>query len=432
MKIDNNKIITTGLNLLLILAVLISILGFIRDFKNTFKCGGSDLRNRIVGARLLSIGEDPYHFKWSQDKPIFLLDPGDNPSNLVSKVTVTPTVLLMYSIMAKSPYKIQRLLWLLLQWCFLVISIAIFSRNTNSNVKSKIIWILGLLFISGSYFWRLHVETGQTYILYVFLISLAYRLIYKESRCSSILSGFLIGFGISLRPPIISMVIPMIIFKKWKLVIGSITGTLAGLLSPLLLTDFSIWEKYISAMNIWVKVNSGLIKASNVYYPIHRVEGMDFLPVIVSMPLYNSSLQYIFATRFIGIKLSPTILAVSLVLTLFFISFFLFRIRTKKVSESLIFLVGIVLVFISEFFIPVIRYPYNNIIWLVPLSLIIINCDSVVSWLNPAIILLLIGLFFSSGFTWAPKSFFISDYAILFYSISATFWFLKKAIGEEE
>ena len=120
---SNNKVLYSILSLLLIFAIIISLLGFYRDFKNTFEYGGIDFRANSVAAKLLIEGEDPYHFKWSQNKSDTLLDPNDYPNKPVSRVTSLPTVFLIYMPISKLPYKVQRVIWFIFQWVLLLLKI---------------------------------------------------------------------------------------------------------------------------------------------------------------------------------------------------------------------------------------------------------------------------------------------------------------------
>lgn len=428
-KRDSNKTLKYFLSLLLIFTVIISALGFYRDFKNTFKYGGVDLRARVVGARLLLKGIDPYHYKWSENESELLLDPNDKPNRTVSRITSPPTILAIHSLMASLPYNIQRIIWFILQWIFFLLSLLLFSLNTNSEFKKKLIWIVGLLFISGNSFWRLHVERGQKYILYVFLISLAFWLSNKTFKLSHILSGFVIGFTASLRQPVILMSIPILLYKKWKLFIGVVIGFLSGLASPLIITNFSIWKEYYNAMQFWGRNPSTFVNtwgdAYSIIYPGKIIEGMNNLAVGAHIQTYDSSLQTIFIKLF-GIKLFPNILIISLISILLIISVLLYIFRIKKTSINILFLIASGLVFISEFFIPAERYSYYNVIWLLPLSLIIINYNPLSSMLNKLIIFLFLGLFFSISIPFAPGGLLISDVAIVSYTIFATMFFIKK------
>ncbi len=98
------------LNVVLVFTIIIAIRGFLIDFSNTYTYGGVDLRNRVVGARLMLEGLDPYRFKWSEGYPDTLLDPIDNPLTPVNRVSVPPTVLMLHVPLAGIKYSIQRFL----------------------------------------------------------------------------------------------------------------------------------------------------------------------------------------------------------------------------------------------------------------------------------------------------------------------------------
>lgn len=138
--INKNKI--NLLNILLLAALLITAIGLLVDLRNTFFYIGTDLRNRVVGARLVIEGIDPYFFKWTPGLSDRLYDPLDDPSQLLSKVSVPPTVLALHSIIARLPYMQQKVLWLIVQWASLVGIISIFIKSNSSRLKINSILIV--------------------------------------------------------------------------------------------------------------------------------------------------------------------------------------------------------------------------------------------------------------------------------------------------
>ena len=141
----------TFLKTLLWLALLITAFGFIVDVQTTFTYIGIDLRNRVVGARLVIEGIDPYFFKWSPNWSDKFYDPMEYPYDLLSRVTVPPTVLALHSIMARLPYLQQQILWLIVQWSAFVGSVFIFLISNTSHIKTNSILIIGF-FLSIVYF----------------------------------------------------------------------------------------------------------------------------------------------------------------------------------------------------------------------------------------------------------------------------------------
>ncbi|MCK4696052.1 MAG: hypothetical protein KAT74_09825, partial [Candidatus Cloacimonetes bacterium] len=72
-----NKYIKIFTAVLLGYSIIIAAICISFDTMNTLKYGAIDLRNRVVGARLLLKGEDPYYFKWDNDTPEYYVDARD-------------------------------------------------------------------------------------------------------------------------------------------------------------------------------------------------------------------------------------------------------------------------------------------------------------------------------------------------------------------
>ena len=134
MKLINKKKIHI-FNVLLLLALLVTAIGFLVDIKNTFTYTGTDLRNRVVGARLVIEGIDPYFFKWVPGLSDRLYDPLDDPGYILSKVSVPPTVLAFHSIIARLPYMQQKVLWLIVEWAAFTGIASIFIKSSTSIIK---------------------------------------------------------------------------------------------------------------------------------------------------------------------------------------------------------------------------------------------------------------------------------------------------------
>lgn len=190
----NNKKTVLVLNIILAISIIVAFLSFIRDINNTIYYGGVDLRSNVVGARLLLEDKDPYYYIWKEGDSDLLLQPTANPNIPVGHVAVSPTVLFIYTSTAKLPYGIQQNIWFILQWIFLIISIYIFARASKSEIKSKLIWILGLLFISGSFIWRLHIERNKIIIFYGFLVAIAFLIYNMSFKHKDLVSGIFIGY----------------------------------------------------------------------------------------------------------------------------------------------------------------------------------------------------------------------------------------------
>lgn len=146
--IDHFKIIGIGkkpniVNLLIIMAITITLVGIVFDLKNTITYIGSDLRNRVVAARLVLEGIDPYFFKWHPEFSDRFYDPLDIPGAVLSKVSVPPTVLAIHSIIAPLTYLQQKLIWLIVQWAAFGSTILIFLKANSSQPKNNLTLAIG-------------------------------------------------------------------------------------------------------------------------------------------------------------------------------------------------------------------------------------------------------------------------------------------------
>ena len=369
------------LNVLLISSIFFAAVGFLQDMENSANYGGIDLRNRVIGTRLVKANYDPYFFKWNEGYSEFFLDPRDHPNLPVSRVTVPPTILMIHSIFSDLPYKFQRYLWTIIQWILLIFSIFFFSRSVKNDIKSKLIWIISLFFIASSFIFRLHVERGQIYILYVFLFALSYYVYNSNFKINRLLSGIIMGYVSALRFPMVLIGLPFLLCKRWKFIIGQIMGIVLGILTSFSLVNYEIWKSYFNAMTIHSKVHQGVIKITTERYPYVDIEDMKNLWIWARLPIMDSSIQGI-ARKYLGIQISSNALLISLVIVIVFLIILFLRINKQYKNHNFIFFYSILIILVSELFLPAARFTYNNVILLSVFSLIIINSEIILKLLK--------------------------------------------------
>jgi|GEM_PF-1242242 len=435
-KIENTKFKHQNsiVNLLLISAVIITIIGFLVDFRNTITYPGTDLRNRVVGARLMLEGIDPYFFKWQPGLSERFYDPLDIPTELLSKLSVPPTVLVLHSLFAGLSYLQQKIIWLFVQWAALIGTILIFVKTSNSRPKVNLTLITGFMFVS-SLFWRFHVNSGQIYIVYVFLLSIAWLFLNRKSNLDILLSGLFIGITISLRPSFILFLIPVIIGKKYLLLVGSFLGTIASVSLSWLVAGTFIWKQYIITMlgmtgfidlNTYVSPKETIISNTNIIYP-QIIEGFDSM---VRNPLerYLDNTSLYDVLNALDVPNKRQLLVIGFIATMICLSLlYSWKSSSNNKNNRLVFLWGILTCLIGEFFIPVGRYSYYDIQMILPL-LIIINQTNIKDLIyQKSIIILLLGLLLSIvGFTVVPRALFFSAFLIALYIVLICFMLLTK------
>jgi hypothetical protein len=408
------------------------LLSFSYDFQNTIWYGGIDLRTRVVGTRVFLEKEDPYFFSWHAGMSDTLLDPQVEPNSESSRLTITPSALLLQIPFIKNTYFQQKILWLLIQWISFVAIILIFLSQSKSANTSYLICLISLFF-AYSFFWRLHVERSQVYIIYVCLLSISWLIYEKRHIFLKLISGLIIGFTICLRPPAIVILIPFIANRRWSMIIGSILGGILGVSLPISISGISIWNsyflsikhvtRYLSDHRVSPDTNSGVSIPENTYPKI--IEGLNFVSEAKKIPEANSSLHSILT----NLKLDIFYQFQNLILFIFIGLLCIIFIKSYKreMPNRLIFLQGIVAYLISEFLIPSPRYSYNDVQWILPILIIVNEVKTINSFINRTTIFLIASLLLCVGaFTWIPKFMLISILLMTLYVTKVTYDLLKR------
>jgi hypothetical protein len=375
LKRDRGISAGTVLSVLLAAVIFISVLGFVKDIVNTQDYGGVDLRNRVVGARVMLEGLDPYHFKWSESYPDTLLDPVDNPDNEVSRVTVPPTVLMLHVPLARLPYHAQRTIWLYGQWLLLLASIFLLALCAKTRNQAKSIWIIGLFF-SCTGIWRFHVERGQVYILFVFLAALALWLCRRPWKYAALWGGIALGITASMRPTLALMLLPMLAFRKWKLSAGLAAGLVIFVLLSVAIFGVPLWKDYSSAMRYHERDNLGLAQPISEDNATRYIEGTGYYGSYKEFPDINTSLQWFLKYNW-DLNAKAQALSMMLAFVLLLAAAYLILFWKRDVSLETTFLAGFSIMLVAEFFLPAVKTYYFNIMWLVPLSLLAISVEEI-------------------------------------------------------
>lgn len=402
--------------ILLIYSIIIAFIGISCDTFYTMKYGGIDLRNRVVGTRIMQDGRDPYFTKWDENTPDYYLDGRDYFSSLpVSRCTVTPALLILHAPFASINYKTQQYIWFALQEIMILVTIYLLAILAKE--KYKFILIIGFMFQIGAYFWRFHVANGQIYILYTFLITSAYFVVKSNLNHASFWSGFILGITAGWRPPILVMSIPFLIQKKWKLIFGGVCGLFVSIFPTLFLGGVNLWKSYFAAMKIIEKFHVGLIEFKlQVHDHFNHVEGVTNSFFSADVAGIDTSIQGVLFNKFKIIVLSNILWSVLLTILIFF-SIFLFKKRIQSVNWDELFYWGTVLLFLSEFFLPSARLSYNNVLWFLPVSLLVIKTKEMKNLLNPFLLFFVLGIAANYLYNINMLSIMLADFSILAYLV---------------
>jgi hypothetical protein len=178
--------------IILISCLFLAAFSFLLSMVIAYKYGGVDLRNKVVGARLLLKGINPYIVPPKPPEDEWFLDPVQRYPGR-SRVTVTPPVLLFYGIFAWVPYSLQRFIWAIMEWIAMVATLFFLLKNAGSDKVRYYLTCFCLVFFCSQYFWMLHIERGQYYIYLAFLLSLAIYLEMNFKESGKLRSGGTVG-----------------------------------------------------------------------------------------------------------------------------------------------------------------------------------------------------------------------------------------------
>lgn len=254
------------------------------------------------------------------------------------------------------------------------------------------------------------------------LISIAWFLLNKAPKYNELLSGIFVGITASLRPPYVLLFIPFLAFRRYLFILGGLIGFSLSLIFSLSVVDLVIWQKYVLAMlgmTGFVDLRELVPASTNAVAGIVYPKVFEGFSVTSRNPLerrnFVDSSIFDFLNA-LGINNEREIVVAGFIITIVFLLLYLIRYNFPNKDLNFIFLYGVLLCLIGEFFIPVGRYPYYDVQLMLPLLIIVSrsNINDLIS--NKLAVILLLGFLLSMGcFVWIKKFLFFSSIAIVFY-----------------
>jgi len=396
-----------------LVAVLVALAGLVADLQNTVHFGGVDLRNRVVGARALALGLDPYYLKWSPRLPQTLLDPADSPTVPNSRVTVPPTVLALHRLVAWTPYREQRIAWFVAQWALLLLATWLLAASAPSGARRQAVWVVGLLVIGGAWLWRLHVERGQIVVLPVALLAASYRYAVRGGPRGLLTSGMLIGLAAAMRPTIAIMVLPMMTMGAWPALIGFATGAVGGVACALPLAGMAAWRSYFASVHGSDAIHLKLVPWTPPYFG-GVVDGMGGWARALSVPTADVSLQYV-VWSLAHFRLSPNALGFCLLVLAVAVCAMVRHRHHEHAPTGVVLVVGYTLAVVADLFVPAARYSYCDVMLLPPLGAMLSGLPAEKLLQPVPLALLLLGSLFGIGLEWVPRSVAVGEACMMAY-----------------
>lgn len=227
------------------------------------KAGTSDLRNRVVGARLQKDGKAPYFYKWHDGDTVRYYD-YSNFGTGVSSSTASPFFHTLLYPIADYPQRTISYIWLFIEYLFLIITGLLAYRLTKNNNQAIIVSIAFILFLFTEA-WRDHIYTGQIYLILPFLCMVIYYCLTKrENPVAAFIAGLAAISLILIRPNTIVFFVPFLF-----LVNTYSRKYLAILIIPVILLP-AVYFSFENNRNYWKEYSSALQEAINAHQGLNK------------------------------------------------------------------------------------------------------------------------------------------------------------------
>jgi hypothetical protein len=126
---------------------------------------GIDLRAKVVGARLLIRGMNPYYDFRHELHPDHL--------RMIDADHYSPALLLLYAPLCELDWKVQRTIYFVFDWVAILLCYAVLARIFPARSSGTALWLGFVLLFIADFGFRFHLERGQYYIELTLLASAA-------------------------------------------------------------------------------------------------------------------------------------------------------------------------------------------------------------------------------------------------------------------
>lgn len=355
----------------------------------------SDLRNRVVGARLQKDGKLPYFYKWKPGDGMRYYDPNNFDSLRVATITASPFFhQLLYPVVEWKQRTISRF-WVALQYVLLFIMTGM-ALALSQNVFQKMAVLAAAISFLYTEAWINLIAPGQNYLFIPFFAMLCYVCLRKTNN--SIAAFFAGLFAISLvliRPNTVIMFLPLLFMAgrfslRYKVVFFVPVLLMLGLIAG---SSFqrALWKDYANGLSEQLKLHQqlGVAKQINARDPkFAEWEGWNMAEVDkefekTSYVNYSENGNFFVLVRDgLHMKLSPRFLTISSfsLMGLLLLMFFFYRRKTGYLLFNLV-IFGFCLYMLSDLFSPIFRHQYYTVQWFFPILLAASGYSKTYKWL---------------------------------------------------
>ncbi len=341
----------------------------------------SDLRNRVVGARLIAEGKSPYYYKWKQSDGLRYYDPSNFGNGCTSSITASPFFHRLMIPLSSLPQNRIADIWLVTQYLLLVITILISVNLAFSNFSKILIVATGIAFLFTDA-WKSHMSTGQLYIFIPFLLAIFTWLFVKvKSKWIFLVGGAVAIIIVLIRPNFLVFFLPCLLFVKhftlrkiYLLLLPAVIILVFAIFNPF---EQKLWKDYFSAIQQSIVVHQGEsyeICEGEKDPKFSEWEGLNmskanFLKQDMAIfPKSENGNFFVFYNLITHKKIGVTALFVLSLSLIIFLASSIFklskRLNITKNTFSALVIFGFCLYMITDFFSPIYRHQYYTMQWL--------------------------------------------------------------------
>ncbi len=343
-----------------------------------------DLRNRVVGARLIEDGRLPYFYKWKKGDGLRYYDPHNFDTLAVSNITLSPFYHQLLIPIADQPQARIIDCWLVGEYLLVVLMAVGFFRWAGTPGQKQAVIVVALLFLLTNA-WKNHIAEGQTYLLIPALATGFYACLRQPRHWVwGLVAGLIAGVLLLVRPNAIFFFLPFALLlrrypRNWWL---------AGCIPLILLAGWTLgshrqrelWLDYRHMAAETIKLHQHnhptlAVNDADPRYPfwegIDKVAEDRMSETGIEMVRTENGNVFEFVYLLFHRFLPPAVWTAAALLLIAVAGgcFFIIHRPTSSVPLTQLAMLGFCVYMITDLFSPIYRYTYNEVQWLFPLFL---------------------------------------------------------------
>ncbi|HVU54917.1 MAG TPA: DUF1772 domain-containing protein [Puia sp.] len=363
------------------------VFALLRDIHYTKEYPG-DLRNRIVGARMIEDGRSPYFYKWKNGDGLRYYDPDNFDTLKPAVMTSTPFLHRLLLPIANKPQARIAQYWLVLEYLLLAGMTVFAFYGARPGGQRMTVLAVSLLFMLTNA-WKCQVSHGQYYLLIAAFGMLFYASMRHQRNVGwALIGGTAAACMILIKPYSVLFLVPLALsarsFSRRWLIAALIPGLL---LAGRILTSHSeldLWKDYAHMLQEQLKVHQDLPHEvqHNDPDPHYRYwEGLDmqaaddYMKHTWSNVYSENGNVFVLYRLLLHRKLSVRILGLLCMTAILGLTALWYFIRRSSGDRDLtrIAIFGFCLYMIADLFSPIYRHQYYTVQWIFPLLLAVLS-----------------------------------------------------------